>query len=153
GVRQDIVHTVLKESKEQGADPLLVFSVMKQESSFDPRAESKAGAKGLMQVMPDTGRGLGVHDPSALMNPAVNVKAGVRYLKEMFTTFSDVAMTEMSLINPFSHSGVKSAIAAYNAGPGNVAKYGGVPPFTETQGYVVKVLDYYRGYRSKLDSI
>ncbi len=153
GVRQDIVNTVLDESQRQGADPLLVFAVMKQESSFDPRAHSPAGARGLMQVMPDTGRGLDVHDPAALFDPRVNVRAGVRYLKGLFSTFSDVAMTQLSLINPLSDSGVKSAIAAYNAGPGAVQKYGGVPPYSETQGYVSKVLHYYQAYRNQLDAI
>jgi len=96
---------------------------------------------------------LDVHDPAALFDPRVNVRAGVRYLKGLFSTFSDVAMTQLSLINPLSDSGVKSAIAAYNAGPGAVQKYGGVPPYSETQGYVSKVLHYYQAYRNQLDAI
>jgi soluble lytic murein transglycosylase-like protein len=152
GASRSVVNTVLSESRQQGADPLLVFSVIKQESGFDPRQRSPVGARGLMQIMPDTGRGLGVRNPSQLYDPEVNVKAGVRYLKDMFEKFSNVAMTQISTIDPFADNGVKSAIAAYNAGPGNVSKHGGVPPFSETREYVRKVLGYYADYRRQVAS-
>lgn len=150
GVRSDIIDTVMSESKRQNADPLLVFSVIKQESDFDPKARSQVGARGLMQVMPETGKDLGVKNPSQLYDVGVNVAAGVSYLSQMFGMFSDVAMSQISTINPFSDSGVKSAIAAYNAGPGAVSRYGGVPPFRETRDYVVKVLGNYKRYREQL---
>lgn len=153
GVSRGIVDTVLSESKSQGADPLLVFSVIKQESQFDPRAHSPVGARGLMQVMPDTGRGLGVRNPSNLYDPKTNIRAGVRYLKGMFDEFSSVSMTQLAAINPFADNGVKAAIAAYNAGPGAVQKYQGVPPFRETRDYVVKVLNNYADYRRRLNSV
>ena len=152
GVSSGIVNTVLQESRQQGADPLLVFSVIKQESSFNPKAHSSAGARGLMQIMPDTGRGLGVRNPSQLYDPKTNIQAGVRYLKDMFRKFSDVTMEQLATVNPFSDNGVKAAIAAYNAGPGAVSKYDGVPPFRETRNYVQKVLGYYEGFRQRVSA-
>jgi soluble lytic murein transglycosylase-like protein len=152
GVSGHIVDTVMRESRQQGADPLLVFSVIKQESGFDPRAHSRAGARGLMQIMPDTGRGLGVRNPSQLYDPQTNIQAGVRYLKDMFGKFSDVTMEQLATINPFSDNGVKAAIAAYNAGPGAVSKYDGVPPFRETRNYVQKVLGYYEEFRQRVSA-
>ncbi len=153
GVPSGIVNTVLSESRSQGADPLLVLSVMKQESQFDPGAHSPAGARGLMQVMPDTGRGLGVRNPANLYDPKTNIRAGVRYLKGMFDEFSSVSMTQLATVNPFADNGVKAAIAAYNAGPGAVKKHQGVPPFRETRDYVVKVLNNYAEYRRRLNSV
>jgi hypothetical protein len=152
GVSGHIVDTVMKESRQQGADPLLVFSVIKQESSFNPKAKSPVGARGLMQIMPDTGRGLGVRSTAQLYDPQVNIRAGVRYLRSLFDQFSDVTMEQLATVNPFSDSGVKAAIAAYNAGPGAVSKYQGVPPFRETRNYVQKVLGYYEGFRQRLSA-
>ncbi|MFA6028451.1 MAG: lytic transglycosylase domain-containing protein [Elusimicrobiota bacterium] len=153
GVSNRIVDTVISESKEQGADPLLVLSVMKKESEFNERARSPHGARGLMQVMPGTGRGLGVRNASQLYNPEVNIQAGVRYLKQMFDKFSDVSMAQLSTVNPFADNGVKAAIAAYNAGPGAVEKYQGVPPYRETRKYVQKVAEYYDYFRQQLNYI
>lgn len=153
GVSDRIVNTVMEESRSQGADPLLVFSVMKQESQFNTRAHSPAGARGLMQVMPGTGRGLGVRNPAQLYNPEVNIQAGVRYLKGMFDQFSNVSMSQLSNINPFADNSVKAAIAAYNAGPNAVERHQGVPPYRETRAYVVKVLSNYADYRRQLNSI
>ena len=149
GVRPDIVQTVLQESRAQGADPMLVFAVIKKESSFNPRVTSPKGAKGLMQLMPGTGRQMGVN-PKNLYDVRSNVKAGVKYLKYVWDSFSQVSMEGLSLVNPFSRSDVKAAIAAYNAGPGAVEKYEGVPPFRETQDYVEKVLNYYQEFRQGL---
>lgn len=110
---------------KHGIDPTLVAAVTRAESGFNPRAVSHAGAKGLMQLMDGTARLLGVEDS---FDPAANVEGGTRFLAEMMRRFKTPEL----------------ALAAYNAGPGNVAKYGGVPPFKETQTYVGRVLDYQR---------
>lgn len=111
-------------STRWGIDPWLVKAVIKAESDFDPRAVSRAGAKGLMQLMPETARLMGVQD---IYDPAENVEAGVKYLRRLLKRFDwDVSL----------------ALAAYNAGESVVRKYGGIPPFEETRRYVSKVLSY-----------
>lgn len=102
----------------------LLKAVAKAESGFNPKAVSKCGAMGVMQLMPATARSLGVTDA---YDPEQNIMAGAKYLSQKLQTYNgDVTL----------------ALASYNAGSGNVAKYGGVPPFPETQNYISKILGY-----------
>lgn len=150
GARPKIVDMAIKEAIRQNADPLLVLSVIKQESGFNPHARSGVGARGLMQIMPDTGRGLGVRDSGRLYDIQTNLRAGIRYLKQLWDRFTDIEMSALQNMNPFADHDAKAAVAAYNAGPGAVHKYGGVPPYRETQGYVKKVLGYYSDLKQYL---
>ena len=104
-----------------GVSPHLVRAVIQQESGFNPRAVSHKGAMGLMQLMPATATELGVANP---FDPSENIKAGVTYLKGLLTKFED---------------NVELALAAYNAGPTAVTKYGAIPPYRETRDYVSRI--------------
>ncbi|MDE2293196.1 MAG: lytic transglycosylase domain-containing protein [Elusimicrobia bacterium] len=143
GLNAGIVDQAYKEAKKQGVDFRMVLAVIKAESSFDPRAHSPTDARGLMQVEPGTGRALGVRNANMLYDVATNIHAGVTYLRGLWDQFVDITWSQLASIDPFTRRDVKSAIAAYNAGPGAVQKYGGVPPYRETRNYVVTVLRNY----------
>ncbi len=152
GAKPRVVDLAIKEAIRQNADPLLVLAVIKQESGFNAHATSGVGARGLMQIMPDTGRGLGVRDSGLLYDAQTNLRAGIAFLKSLWGQFVGGSMSEIESMNPFSSHDVKAAVAAYNAGPGAVRKYSGVPPYRETQGYVKSVLAYYAEFKQYLDA-
>jgi hypothetical protein len=116
-------------SRQYGVDSSLIKAVIHAESGYNPNAVSPKGAQGLMQLMPKTAQGLKVADS---LNPSDNIRGGVRYLKFLLDTFK---------------GNESLALAAYNSGMGAVAKYGGIPPYRETQTYVTKVLSYRNNYR------
>lgn len=121
--KSDYEEMIAEAASKNGVDPDLVKAVVKAESGFRRDAVSACGARGLMQLMPSTAAALRVSDP---FDPAQNIEAGTRYLKSQIDRFGS---TEL-------------ALAAYNAGPGNVVKYGGIPPFRETRNYVSRVMGY-----------
>lgn len=126
----EINRLVSNNASTYGVDPNLVKAIIANESGFNANATSQVGAQGLMQLMPGTAAGLGVGNS---YDPAQNVAGGTKYLRGLLDRFG---------------GNVRLAVAAYNAGPGAVQKYGGVPPYAETQNYVQNVLSSYEKYRS-----
>ncbi|HCC46516.1 MAG TPA: hypothetical protein DEQ38_00105 [Elusimicrobia bacterium] len=137
------------EAEAQGLDLALVLAVIQKESSFNPKAKSAVGAVGLMQLMPATAKWLGLKDTSKLTTPAVNIKYGVKYLKMLWDEFATTAPADISEAE-IKTKASQMAIAAYNAGQGNVRKYNDVPPFKETRNYVKKVTEYFSAYEDLL---
>jgi hypothetical protein len=121
----DLDWIIFRAGEKQGVDPRFIHAVIKQESRYNPKAVSPVGAEGLMQMMPGTARRFGLKDP---FDAAANVEAGTKYLKWLLKRFDgDVSL----------------ALAGYNAGEGSVDKYKGVPPYSETQNYVKKIVTTY----------
>ncbi|MDQ7822971.1 MAG: lytic transglycosylase domain-containing protein [Candidatus Eremiobacteraeota bacterium] len=131
GSEKDFEGIVKDASSQFGVDEDLIRAVIRQESGFNPGVRSKAGAMGLMQLMPETAKDLGVANA---MDARENVFGGVKYLKQLLDRYD---------------GNTTKALAAYNAGPGNVDHYGGVPPFQETQHYVENILSMYGEYKKK----
>ncbi len=122
--------SVIEQAAERyGIDPAVLHGLIQQESGFDPNAQSSAGASGLTQLMPGTASSMGVANP---LNPTESIEGGARYLSQLMSQFG---------------GNTEDALAAYNAGPGAVQQYGGIPPYAETQSYVSKVLGYAEAYR------
>lgn len=122
---QKYQYIIEAKAKKYNLDPKLLASLIRQESNFNPYAVSRCGAMGLGQLMPETARHLGVTDP---FNAAQNIEGAAKYLREQLNDFG---------------GNVNKALAAYNAGPAAVRKYGGIPPYTETQNYVRAVRSNY----------
>jgi len=130
---EEIKKKIVQEAERQGLCPYLALSVARQESEFKCNARSCAGAIGLFQLMPQTARELNVNP----YNVDQNIKGGIKYLKMMKNQFGSTQL----------------ALAAYNAGPGAVQKYGGVPPYRETRQYVRLIMKFYNQYKSNPDLV
>ena len=121
---------IKKAARKFNVDFSLIKAVIEVESAYNPRAVSSKGARGLMQIMPVHFKTLKLSDP---FEPSQNIMAGTQYLNELIHQYQ---------------GNIKHALAAYNSGPGNVAKYNGIPPFLETQNYVQRVMALHRIYRT-----
>ncbi|PYQ31033.1 MAG: hypothetical protein DMF56_03760 [Acidobacteria bacterium] len=140
-VRQDFFHEevpfgsiIYQEAKKNNLRPELIAAVVQAESKFKPTARSGAGALGLMQLVPKTGRWMGARD---LHNPAQNISAGAKYLKYLHDRFN---------------GNETAVIAAYNAGEGNVKRFNGVPPFRETRRYVQRVRNFENEFQNRVQN-
>lgn len=120
---EEVQKAIVKTALKMGADPFVALSIAKLESNFNPNKKNPSGAVGLFQLMPDTARRLGV-------NPYTqdgNIKGGIMYYQMMYKKYGSMDL----------------ALAAYNAGPGNVARYNGVPPFRETKAFISRIKQEY----------
>jgi len=132
-VKEEIFHPLIIEAcNKHSVDPALVKAIIMAESSYNPLAVSKRGARGLMQLMPDTASDLGVEDP---FDPVLNINGGILHLKNLMKQFK---------------GDLKLTLAAYNAGSKRVREYQGVPPYRATRYYVRNVLKYYQKYQKEL---
>jgi soluble lytic murein transglycosylase-like protein len=127
-------HIIHHAAATHQVDPYLIKAIIMAESRYNPKAVSKRGARGLMQLMPVTAKSLGVEDS---FDPEDNINGGVLYFKKLLDRFD---------------GNVEFALAAYNAGSRYVRKYGGVPPFRQTQTYIHKVFKYHRQYKQELEA-
>jgi len=127
--------TILYYSQEYGIDPLLVTALFHQESGFDMNARSRTGAVGIAQLQPETAAGLGID----AVNPEENIEGGIKYLSTQLIRFDQSGEWAPTY-----------AVAAYNAGPGAVIRYQGVPPYMETQIHVIKVAEIYNQLQSAI---
>ncbi|MCX7759349.1 MAG: lytic transglycosylase domain-containing protein [bacterium] len=121
---------ICQAAQKYNIDPNLIKSIIKKESSFNPKANSKVGAKGLMQLTDQTSQYLGVKKP---FDPEQNIMGGTRYISKLIDKFDGK---------------LELALAAYNSGPARVKKYNDIPPFRETQTYVRKVIEFYENYKN-----
>ncbi len=121
---------VMQAASRHNVEPALIKAIIMAESGYNPRAVSKKGARGLMQLMPNTAKALGLEDS---FDPTHNIHAGVKYFKRLLERFDN---------------DVRLALAAYNAGSRKVREYNGVPPFGATKCYIEKVMEYYRLYKA-----
>lgn len=125
---EKVVH---RAAQKYNLDPNLIKSIIKAESNFEPNALSSKGAQGLMQLMPGTAKALGVNNPWDI---AENIEGGVKYFREKLNQFN---------------GNIDLALAAYNAGPNNVLKHGGIPPYPETQNYIKNIHRYLNEYNKE----
>lgn len=123
---------IMEAARRHDVHPALIKAIIKAESSYNPRAVSKKGARGLMQLMPGTARAMGVKNS---FNPRHNIHGGTKYFKHLLDEFG---------------GNIRLALAAYNAGIQKVRKYGSIPPYKATRSYIRKVISYYREYRTEM---
>lgn len=133
GLHTPFEHFINQAATTHQVDPDLIKAIIMAESRYNPKAVSKRGARGLMQLMPITAKSLGVEDS---FDPEDNINGGVMYFRKLLDRFD---------------GNVKFALAAYNAGSRYVRKYGGVPPFRQTQTYIHKVFNYHRQYKQEVE--
>ncbi|MCS7263428.1 MAG: transglycosylase SLT domain-containing protein [Armatimonadetes bacterium] len=134
GAKDFILRLVVETANRYNVDAALALAVAKAESNFNPNLVSRKGAMGVMQLMPETAKALGVENP---FDPSQNIDGGIRYLKGLIERFG---------------GNITLAIAAYNAGPNAVRRYGGVPPFPETQNFVRRVFAYMQNFQKELST-
>lgn len=139
---------VIKNANQQNFDVELTLAIIKKESNFNPQVKSSVGAVGLMQLLPETAKWLGLKNTSRLTDPDTNIKYGIKYLRYLFSRFAQNMDVSELKSDDVSKQEFLKVIAAYNAGPGNVEKYdkppyNGIPPFKETKDYVKKVPFYF----------